>query len=72
MTSFTPAAQDAAATTLLSNLGAIKDAMEGNFAQAMKDAGNRWASLPGSRFHQGHATIDEAKGIYDSAIANCK
>ena len=72
MTSYSPDAQDTAAISILSYYNAIQPAMDGDFQQAMWNAGVPWASLPDSPSGQPTITMGRAQSIYDAAIAKCK
>ena len=54
---FSPASQDAAATELLRERGAIARLEIGDFAGAIAKAKKEWASLPGAGYGQGERTI---------------
>lgn len=57
LTDFSPASQDAAATELLRQRGALGPLARGDFAGAVSAARKEWASLPGAGYGQGERTI---------------
>lgn len=67
-TDFSPAGQDAAATTLMQNNGMLAAALAGNFAQAMQLGGRTWASLPGSGYGQPTMTMWQAETVFQNAV----
>lgn len=54
---FGPASQDAAATELLRERGAVARLEVGDFAGAIEKARKEWASLPGAGYGQGERSI---------------
>lgn len=54
---FSPASQDAAATELLRERGALARLEVGDFAGAVAKAKEEWASLPGAGYGQGERSI---------------
>lgn len=52
LTDFSPRSQDLGAVALLSESGALKDILNGDFAKAISKANKTWASLPGSPYAQ--------------------
>lgn len=54
---FSPASQDAAATELLRERGALARLEVGDFAGAVAKAKKEWASLPGAGYGQGERSI---------------
>jgi RHS repeat-associated protein len=69
MTSMSPAAQDAAAATMLQEDGAVTAAMQGNFQQAMWNMGPTWASLPDAPYNQPQISMSQAYADYQTALA---
>jgi muramidase (phage lysozyme) len=67
-TNFSPAGQDAAANTLMSNRGMVNAAIRGNIRQAIQKGGNEWASLPGSPYGQPTISMDSALQTYGQTI----
>jgi lysozyme len=57
LTDFSPASQDAAATELLRQRGALARLEVGDFAGAVAKAKKEWASLPGAGYGQGERSI---------------
>ena len=57
LTDFSPASQDAAATELLRQRGALGPLARGDFAGAVAAAKKEWASLPGAGYGQGERSI---------------
>ena len=57
MPDFGPASQDAAATELLRERGALARLEVGDFAGAIEKARKEWASLPGAGYGQGERSI---------------
>jgi RHS repeat-associated protein len=65
---FSPAGQDAAANTLMSNRGMVNAAMQGNIQGAIQKGGKEWASLPGSPYGQPTISMDSALQTYGQTI----
>jgi muramidase (phage lysozyme) len=67
LTDFSPASQDAAATELIREKGALDLVEGGQFAEAVDRCHNVWASLPGSSSGQPQATMAALVQAYTSA-----
>ena len=61
---FSPVYQDIWALNAFREINALDDIDAGRFEQAVKKAGDRWASLPGSKFGQSIRTMEELKEAY--------
>lgn len=64
---FSPPYQDLWALNALREVNALDDIDVGRFASAVAKAGNRWASLPGSKFGQSIRTLAEVTDVYSLA-----
>ena len=64
---FSPQYQDAWALNAFREINALDDIDAGRFSQAVAKAGNRWASLPGSKFGQTIRSFAEVKDAYSKA-----
>ena len=67
-TDFSPRGQDDAGIALLEWYDAVEPAMQGDFQQAMWNAGVAWASMPDSPYAQRHITMEDAQGSYQNAL----
>lgn len=66
ITDFSPESQDKVALHLISQKGAMDDVTSGNFKGAISKLGGVWASLPSSKYLQGHRTqewVDKELGL---------
>lgn len=66
---FSPASQDEAARRLLDQIGALPYIERGDFATAIRVAGQRWASLPGARGGQKQRSPAFAQARIDEGLA---
>jgi RHS repeat-associated protein len=66
-TDFSPAGQDAAATTMLNFYDAVQPAVQGNFQQAVWNMWP-WASMPDSPLPGGKISMQAAFGIFQNAL----
>jgi lysozyme len=64
---FTPASQDAAATALIAEAGALADVQAGRFDAAVSKVRRIWASLPGSGYGQPEKSLAYLRGVYADA-----
>lgn len=64
---FSPQFQDIWMINALREVNALDDVYAGRFPEAVQKAGNRWASLPGSKFGQSIRTLAEVKDVYSKA-----
>ena len=67
-TNFSPAGQDAAATTLMSQRNMIAPAMNGDLSTAISRGSNEWLSLPGNSYGQGGKSMAAAQAAYNQAM----
>ena len=65
-TDFSPANQDAAAIELIKERGAYNLILAGNFTAAVNAIRKEWASVPGSPYGQGGATLPQYTLAYQS------
>lgn len=65
--SFGPAEQDAAATELIRQRGALEDVKAGRFAAAVNKCRQEWASLPGNSAKQGQRSLGTLQAWYVQA-----
>jgi len=61
---FSPECQNEAMVALVSRRGALDDAIEGRFDEAIAKCAKEWASLPGSPYGQPTMTLDQARRRY--------
>lgn len=66
---FSPVSQDEAARRLLAQIGALPYIERGDFATAIRIAGQRWASLPGARGGQKQRSPAFAQARIDEGLA---
>lgn len=64
---FSPPFQEVWMLHALREVNALDDVYAGRFPEAVKKSGNRWASLPGSKFGQSIRTLPEVKDVYSKA-----
>jgi len=64
---FSPASQDAAATELIREQGALDDVRAGRFAGAVNKVRGVWASLPGAGYDQPERPFDQLASVYAGA-----
>lgn len=67
LSDFSPAAQDAAATELIRQRGALEDVTAGRFDTAVEKCKKEWASLPGAGYGQRENTIARLQTAYTKA-----
>ena len=67
---FSKESQDQAAIRLLQEIGALDDVLSGNFDEAVKLAGKKWASLPGAVAKQNQRSRDFVLARYNEALTN--
>jgi muramidase (phage lysozyme) len=67
LTDFSPTCQMIWFINSLREINALDDIYAGRFEQAIVKAGNRWASLPGSKFGQSIRTMSQLKDVYSAA-----
>lgn len=66
VTDWTPSGQDDAAAKVLNALGAVNDAMQGNFQKAMTDINRTWVGMPGAKYE--NLSLDRAQQIFNDAL----
>lgn len=64
---FSPASQDAIATQMIRERGALPDIEAGRFESAVGRCANIWASLPGANYGQHENQIADLKAAYTAA-----
>jgi muramidase (phage lysozyme) len=64
---FSPASQDAAATELIRERGALRDVQAGRFATAIDKVRRVWASLPGAGYGQPERSFTRLQAVYQAA-----
>jgi len=64
---FSPASQDAIATQMIRERGALPDIEAGRFDTAVGRCSNLWASLPGSQYGQHTNSMADLKATYSAA-----
>lgn len=64
---FSPDSQDAAATELIRERGALNDVMAGRLTQAIGKVSKIWASLPGAGYDQPERKITQLASAFTSA-----
>lgn len=64
---FSPASQDAIATQMIREVGAMADIEAGAFSVALSKAASRWASLPGAGYGQHENTMAMLQNAYVTA-----
>ncbi len=68
---FSPASQDAGARILMGRRGMIEPLLAGDFAKAIQNGRQEWASFPDAPYGQPTKSLNELKGVYDSSYNNC-
>lgn len=64
---FSPASQDAIATQMIRERGALPDVEAGRFDAAISRCANLWASLPGAQYGQHTNLIADLRAAYQAA-----
>jgi lysozyme len=70
LTDFSPASQDAAATQLITQRGALEDIKMGRIAKAIEKVRSEWASLPGAGYAQPERSIAALTAAFVKAGGN--
>lgn len=67
LSDFSPSTQDAMATQLITNKGALSDVDAGNFASAVSKCSGVWASLPGNSYGQPTNALTSLQSWFENA-----